>query len=320
MKKKIEQLVYKALYSSELGFHIARYFLLIKRIFDSRLYLSDKKSLEKQFKISHEYALDLQNPKTLNEKMQWLKLYDRNPLHTLCADKFAVREFFKKQYGTNGLIELVFNTTNWKEIKHENMPDFPFIIKPNHASGWYHIIEDKNKVDWNKIKTDCRLWLSTNYYPAQREWQYKNIKPRIIVEKLLIRKDGSIPTNYRIHCFHGKVGLIALTIYFGKGTSNYKNLKYDRNWELLPIDWAKKNTNLDKIRSTTGIPRPKSLDKMIRLAEEISKDFKYVRVDFYDVDDKIYHGEITFHDGGGFECITPFEWDLKLGEMIDLTR
>jgi hypothetical protein len=231
-----------------------------------------------------------------------------------------MREVFLKRYGKEGLVDLVFQTKDWREVTIENMPDFPFIIKPNHGSGWYHIIQDKNQADWHKIQTDCRLWLSLNYYPYQKEWQYKNIEPRIIVEKLLIRKDGSIPTNYRIHCFHGRVGLIALTIYFGKGTDNYRNLKYSREWELLPIDWANKRTDLSKLRNPEGIPRPKSLDKMIEIAEDISKEFKYVRVDFYDVDDKIYHGEITFHDGGGYEIITPFEWDEKLGDMIDLNR
>lgn len=315
----MKSFINKMMYSSNLGFLIARTILSIYRFFVLNLYMSDKRRIAKHFRIYQGYELNLDNPKTLNEKIQWFKLNDRTPLHTIYADKFAIREVYEKKYGKEGLIPLVFQTTSWKEVKKENMPDFPFIIKPNHGFGSYHIIENKDNVDWEKIRTDCRLWLSQNYYIFSREWQYKNINPRrILVEKLLICENGGIPTNFRVHCFHGKVGLIALTIYHSNDTVDYRNQKYSRDWELLNIDWAGKNSDLSKIRDPKPIPRPKSLEKMISIAEDMSKDFKYVRVDFYDVDGKLYHGEMTFHDGGGFEVITPFEWDVKLGNLIDL--
>lgn len=154
----------------------------------------------------------------------------------------------------------------------------------------------------------------------QREWQYKNIPRMLIVEKLLICKNGGIPTNFRVHCYHGRVELIALTSYLSNDTELYTNQKYNRDWELLNIDWAHKDVDLNKIRDNKAIPRPKSFNKLIEIAETISKDFKYVRVDFFDVDGKLYHGEVTFHDGGGYERISPFEWDKKFGELLNLQR
>lgn len=311
-------IIRKLMYSGNCGFHLAVGLTNLKHIFSYRIWLSDTKAVMRQFRRSHGYSFNIDEPKTLNEKMQWLKIHDRTPLHRIYADKYAVRKVYEEKFGTEGLIDLLFYTDNWRDIKKENMPDVPFIIKPNHASGWYHIVEDKDKADWHKIQTDCRFWLSQDYYPMQREWQYKDIPRKIIVEKLLIRKDGLIPTNFRVHCFHGKVGLIALTIYLSNDTEDYRNQKYSREWELLPIDWANKAVNLNKIRDSKPMPRPKTLERMIEIAETISKDFKYVRVDFFDVDDKLYHGEITFHDGGGYEIITPFEWDEKLGNLINL--
>jgi len=305
---------------SNITFSIIIQLLSFYRFFSQKKYLSDKKDLENRFKSSQGYKLNLDNPQTINEKMQWLKLYDRTDFHTLCADKYAVRSFFKEQFGEDHLIELVFQTTNWQDIKPENMPDFPFIIKPNHGSGWYKIIHNKNEVDWKEMQTISRYWLSQNYFDYQREWQYKNIKPRIIVEKLLISKNGQIPTNFRVHCIHGRVELIALTIYLGKDTENYRNLKFDRDWNYLNFDWAEKGADLMKLRHNEEFPKPECFDQIIYIAEKVSKYFKYVRVDFYEVDGKLFHGEITFHDGGGFERITPFEWDKKLGNLIGLNK
>ena len=305
---------------SNMTFYIIVHLMNLYRFFSQKKYLSDKKDLENRFKRAQGYKLNLHNPQTINEKIQWLKIYDRTAFHTLCADKYAVRYFFKEKFGEEHLIDLVFHTADWKEILFENMPDFPFIIKPNHGSGWYKIIHNKNEIDWKEMQTLSRYWLSQNYYPFQREWQYKNIKPQIIVEKLLICKNGQIPTNYRVHCMHGKVELIALTVYLGGNTENYRNLKFDRDWKYLDFDWAEKGANLAKLRYNEEFSKPECLNQIIAIAEEVSKYFKYVRVDFYEVDGKLYHGEITFHDGGGFERITPFEWDLKLGKLIDLNR
>jgi hypothetical protein len=305
---------------SSLGFSVLIIILNLYRYFSLMKFLSDKTILKRRFYRSQGYKLDFDKTSTLNEKMQWLKIYDRTKLHTQCADKILVRDFLAGKFGTKHLIPLEYVTSDWKNIVPENMPDFPFIIKPNHGSGWYRIVHDKSKVNWKELQTECRYWLSQNYYEYQREWQYKDIRPMIMVEKLLISKGGNIPTNFRVHCIHGRVELIALTIYLGNDTENYRNLKFNREWEYLDFDWADRKTNLSTLRFSEEYPKPFSLEKIICFAEEVSRHFKYVRVDFYENDNELYHGEITFHDGGGFERITPFEWDEKLGELIDLNK
>lgn len=306
------------MYTSNLGCSIAIFLLAILRFFTQKRYLSDKSVIKSQFKKHQGYDLNLYDCKTINEKMQWLKLYDRTRLHTVCADKFKARDYFYSKFGNKYLIELCFVTSNWQDINADNLPDYPFILKPNHGSGWYIIVHDKNIVDWNKVRIECRYWLSQNYYWYQREWQYKNIEPMIIVEKLLVSQKGNIPTNYRVHCMHGKVELIALTIYPDKDPHNYKNLKLSRDWKLLDFDWADSKTDLSNLRYEGNYAKPECFDEIIQIAEEVSKEFKYVRVDFYELDNKLYHGELTFHDGGGFERITPFDWDLKLGSKLIL--
>jgi hypothetical protein len=283
--------------------------------FSHRLYLSDEAVVKKQFKKSQGYELDLKNPKTFNEKTQWLKLYDRTDRHTLFADKYAVREFMARKYGDDALVPLIIETKNWHEITFESLPNEPFIIKPNHGSGWYHIIYDKNTIDIKKLQTDCRYWLSQNYYSIQREWQYKNIVPRILVEKLLIPKNGSMANNYRFHCFSGKVEVISVNVCFDD-PNNFVAKKYNKNWEFLKFSYGIEviNEEHEKIE----ISRPINFDRMIFIAEDLAKMFAYIRVDFFEVDGTLYYGELTFHDSSGYDKINPFEWDEKLGAMIDL--
>jgi hypothetical protein len=275
---------------------------------------SDKQFILERFNRSQGYNLNLENPKTLNEKINWLKLNFSHKNETIFADKFAIRDFVKKSFGDEYLIPLVYETRKPSSIKPEIFPDYPVIVKANHDSGSYRIIRDKNSVDWSKLQTDCRFWLTRNYYWVEREKQYKNIVPRIIIEKLLITKDGKIPFDFKLNCINGKVEFIYVSV--DREGDNKRNI-YDRNWNPLNFTWAGKNKDVSKLRGPE-IPPPVNLDRMIEIAEKIASEFYYVRIDFYDVDGKIYFGEITQHHGGGFDCIRPFEWDLKFGEMLNL--
>lgn len=320
IKKKISKIYWlifrKLLYSGNVGFHIALLVNKIKNIYSYRLYLNDSKAIKYRFKIAHGYSFDLDNPITLNEKMQWLKINDRTTFHTLLADKWKVRDFIKEKYGDDILTEIAFQTYNWKEIVIENMPDYPFIIKPNHGSGWYHFVYDKTKVNWNQIKSDCRFWLTQNYYQFGREWQYKFIPPCIVVEKLLIPQSGGLPNNYRLHCLSGIVEVISVNLCFGD-PNKFIAKKFDKKWNPLNfkygIEIKKQEEYIDMI-----IEPPKFLNRMIHIAEDIAKHFAYVRVDFYEINNKMYFSEITFHDSGGNDKIIPFEWDIKLGNLIKL--
>jgi hypothetical protein len=275
--------------------------------------MPDKLYIRRLFKIKQGYSLNLNNPQTLNEKIQWLKLNDRQPFHTICADKLLVRNYLKEKFGESMIIPLLFSTANYREIQPEILPEEPFIIKTNHDAGHFVIVRDKSKIDWEKVKLDFKYWLKNNYYYVEREWQYKNIKPMIVAEKLLICNNGFIPNDYKVHCINGRVEFIYVAL--SREGENKRNI-YDKFWNPLHFTWAPKSKNIEHLRGKEIYP-PDTLAKMIFYAEEIAKDFpKYVRVDFFDKDGELFFGEITQHHGGGFDQIRPFEIDVKYGEKI----
>lgn len=303
------------MYQGEIGFRV--YFFLYKFLkwvkYDR---IPDEEFVKSRFKKFQGYDLDLNNPKTLNEKICWLKLYYTHPDEHILADKYGVRDYISKVLSEEYLIPLVFHTSNYKDLKPENFPDYPVIVKANHDSGSYLIIKDKSKVDWAKLRVDARFWMKRNYYYTDREKQYKDIKPCIVVEKLLQTENGKIPNDYKLHCFHGNVEFIYVAV--DREGINKRNI-YDKNWEPLDFVWSSKKKIKLKGRGPEIAP-PDSFKEMIRLAEILSKDFPYVRIDFYDVDGKIYFGEVTQHHGGGMGNIRPFEWDEKFGSLIQLPK
>ena len=276
--------------------------------------VNDISYLHKKFQNMQGYPLHLEEPKSLNEKLQWLKIYDRRPIYTIFADKYAVRKYVQENIGEKYLIPLLYQTKNYKDIVPENLPNAPFILKANHDSGSFLIVRDKSKVDWKRLQVDCRWWLSKNYYWIDREWQYKDIEPCIIVEQLLLDKNGKIPNDYKIHCINGEVEFIYVAV--DREGVNKRNI-YDENWKPLPFSWANKFKDTSKLRGSEIEP-PQSLAEMIRISKEVAKLFAYVRVDFYDVDGALYFGEITQCHGGGFDQMRPIEWDYKYGELLQL--
>ena len=278
--------------------------------------LPDKIFIKRYYKKFFGVYPDLNNPKTLNEKMQWLKLHDRTPLHTICADKYRSREYIKEKVGKEYLVPLVFETKNIKNINIDNLPDYPIAIKTNHDCSGAQIIRDKTKVNYRNLQRKLKILLKDNWYYQTKEWPYKNIKPRIIVEKLLICKNGKIPNDYKFHCFNGKAKVVYVSI--DREGKNKRNI-YSIDWKPLMFTWAWKNKDTTNIRGNE-IPRPDNYEHMIEIAEKLSEAFKYVRIDLYNVDGKIYCGEITFYHGGGIFIISPKEWDRKLGDMLDLKR
>jgi hypothetical protein len=303
----MKQFIKKLYYNTRIGYwiiSIPKYFYDLVRY---RL-LPEKMFIQIIFKKYHGYKLNLKNPKTLNEKIQWLKLNDRTNLHTMCADKFAVRKYVKEKVGEEYLIPLIFFTDKIDELVLDKLPEYPVIIKTNHDSGGAIIVKDKQFVNISSVKQDLRKQLKRNYYYQSKEWQYKNIKPKILIEKLLIDKTGNIPEDYKFHCFHGRVEVIHVDI---DRFINHKRNIYDAQWNLLPFSWFY-NT------SPTIIEKPEILDQMISIAERLSQPFMYVRVDLYLIQNKIYFGELTFHHGSGVEKIEPQEFDRILGDKLKL--
>lgn len=261
-------------------------------------------------------SLDLKNPKTLNEKINWLKLYDKRPIHTQCADKYEVRSYIIEKIGRKYLVPLHFQTQNPNDLKPETIPDFPCIIKTNHDSGGGKFVYDKDKLNFELLRENFKQRLKQNYYNKTKEWQYKNIVPRIIVEKLLITKDGNIPLDYKVHCFNGKAHMIQVDI--GRGTDKHNRNWYYTDWTRCPFKWTALLINGQTDPADFDVPPPKELEKMCMLSNQLAEPFDYVRVDWYDVDDKLYFGEITFHHDSGCRPIEPEEWDYKLGAMVKL--
>jgi hypothetical protein len=305
------------MYSSNIGFRIAIIIVKIRNFYSYSMYLNDIEAVKKQFKRAHGYHLDIDHPKTFNEKMQWLKINDRTPNKTFYADKYAVRDYMMSKYGEDGLVPLVFHTNDWRLVIIDNMPDYPIIIKPNHASGWFHIIYNKNDADWHKIKTDCRFWLSQNYFPIGREWQYQDIEPCILVEKLLVPSSGGLPNNYRLHCLGGSVEIVSVNVHLDD-PKNIVAKKFNKNWDVLDFKFGMEQKHKNEFNNIV-FEKPKKFERMVNIAEDIAKEFDYVRVDFYEVDSKLYFGEITFHDSGGYDKLLPFTWDEHFGNLVHLT-
>ena len=281
--------------------------MLKKIIYNFLKIVPDSLFIKIKYLLKLRKILNLKKPKTFNEKIQWLKLNDRTPLHTLCADKLKVRDFLKEKIGEEYLIPLVLATKNVEDITPNNLPDYPFIIKTNHDSGTYFIVKDKTKQNWEEIRRKLITALKSNFYYNGREWQYKNIEPHIVVEKLLQTKSNKVPNDLKFHCFNGEVKFIQVDI---DRQEKHTRSMFDSDWKLLNFSYHYKKG--------TKVSRPKKIEKMLQLSNEISKNFIFARVDFYEIEEEIYFGEITFHPESGFGVFSPESKNLEYGNMINI--
>ena len=254
--------------------------------------------------------LDLEHPKTYTEKLQWLKIYYRNDLMPILADKYLVRDYLNKQGFGDMLNDLYSVYENVNEFNAYDLPN-QFVLKASHASGWNLIVKDKSKIDWWIWKKHMKYWLSHDIAWMGREWHYAEMKPRIICEKYLEDESGGL-TDYKCFCFNGIPRFIYVHV---KGKEEYLNF-YDPDWNLLPfydIDFSdpKKHHDIDK---------PNFLHEMLAFCTQFSKPFPFVRIDFYIVNNKLRFGEFTFFPGSGRADIRPIEWDYKIGEWLTLPK
>jgi hypothetical protein len=285
-----------------------RYLLLL--IIETKLgrLFPDEKYLKIKYFLRVGKKLDLHNPKTFNEKIQWLKLYDRNPLYTKLVDKYAVRDYVEKTIGMEYLISLLGVYNNFSNIDFSSLPD-QFVLKPNHTSGDVFICKDKSKINFKELKRDVDQWLKKNYFWLHREWPYKNVIPNIICEKYMVDESNIELKDYKIHCFNGIPRLIQVD--FGRFSNHRRNL-YTSDWNYIEASILYPND------PNTIIEKPENLDQLLDIAKNLSNPFPYVRVDLYLVKAKIYFGELTFHHGAGYEKFTPHELENKMGEWIKL--
>lgn len=288
---------------------VARFNILSSRGFLNGI--SDEKYLKKYYKLRMGKELNLDNPQTFNEKIQWLKLYDRKDIYTTMVDKYEAKKYVSEIIGEQYIIPTLGVWDRFKDIDFDILPD-RFVLKCTHDSGGLIIVRDKNQLDIRAAERKINKCLKRNYYYHGREWPYKNVKPRIIAEAYIGNpSEGRDLNDYKLMCFNGKVKCS----FVCSERSSDEGLKvtfFDNNWNILPFE-------RHYPKSTRPIAQPENFNEMVLLAEKLSLDIPFVRVDFYDIDGKIYFGEMTFFPGCGFEEFTPEEWDYKLGEWIDLS-
>lgn len=266
------------------------------------------------FRISKGKPIDLKNPKTFDEKLSWLKLntYYKNPMVIKCADKYEVREYVSS-CGFGELLNKLYGVYNSpEEINWKKLPD-KFVLKWNNGCGLNIFCPDKNKLDIDKAVKTMKEWGRAKQYLNNAEMQYKYIVPKIVCEKLLEAKSGGLPEDYKFYCFHGKAVYAMICVGREKGKPNY--YYYDKEWNLQRINKDSKGAPEDFY-----IPKPIGLHEMFQYAEDLSKPFPFVRVDFYNIGGKIFFGELTFTPSGGMNSNWLEDMDLMFGSLIRLPK
>lgn len=283
-------------------------YLLIKnaRLFPDELYL------KMLFPLRTGYKLNLKNPQTFNEKLQWLKLHNRKAEMVKMVDKVDAKEYVANIIGEEYIIPTLGVYNSVDEIDFNKLPN-QFVLKCTHDSGGIVICNDKSKLDIEAAKEKLRRGLKVNYYYQNREWPYKQVKPRIIAEQYMVDESGYELKDYKFFCFDGEVKLLFIASDRGSKTEETKFDFFDTNFNHMSFTNGHPN-------STKRIAKPKGFDEMKKIAATLSKGHPHLRVDLYDINGNIYFGELTFYHWSGMTTFEPTEWDYKLGELIKLPK
>jgi len=280
---------------------------LMKKI---KNHLPDEFILKREFRLRMGRPLNLQAPQTFNEKIQWLKLNDRNPLYTILVDKYAVKKWVAEKIGEQYVIPTLGVWSVFSDIIFDKLPN-QFVLKCTHDSGGLIVVKDKNSLDLSLAQKKIEDCLRRNFYYEGREWPYKNVPPRIIAEKFL-DDNGHVPVDYKVYCFNGEPYKVMLCLDRDKDEPT-KFYSFDFKWNLL-----RHNLRGKKAPEGFTLPKPKSLDLMYETAKKLSQGIPFVRVDFYDLNGHMYFGEMTFYPDSGFDAAILPEIDQLYGSMIDL--
>lgn len=272
--------------------------------------VSPKACLKILFRIKQGYKLDLKNPTTYNEKLQWIKLYDKNPLMPICCDKYAVRSYVESKGCSEILNELYWEGFDPEDIPFDELPE-KFVVKVTHGSTFNIICTDKDALDRKQVVEKCKKWLKAKFLPCYGEWFYGVEKPRVIVEKYLDDHTGRL-RDYKVYCFNGQPKYIGVDT--GNATGEHFKDIYDVNWHML------KGYEMAYPNSGVAIEKPKVLNELLNYAHILSEDFLHARIDFYIVEDHIIFGEITFTNSAGFGRVKPKKFALAMGNSIKLPR
>ena len=276
------------------------YNLLKLNIKGKKSYKKIEQEINKEYEKIFHRKLNWDNPQSWTEKVNVSKVYDVTTKKTDLTDKYKVRDFIKREIGEEYLIPLLGVYDKFEDIDFNKLPD-KFVIKCNHDSGSTTLCEDKTKINYKELKNKYDFFLKRNYSSQGHEMQYKNIKPKIIIEKYM----GSSINDYKFLCFNGKPYFVWVDV---DRFDNHKRNVYDLDWNLQPFEITFKNSKKKK-------KKPKDFQLMKEVATKLCKEFDHVRVDLYYIDNKIYFGEMTFTSDNGFEIITPNKYDFELGKL-----
>lgn len=272
----------------------------------------DELYLKCRFRRTMKKKLNLNNPITFSEKLQWLKIHDRKDIYTTMVDKYEVKKYVADIIGEEYIIKTYGLWDSFEEIDFSQLPN-SFVLKCTHDSGGLVICKDKNKMDFNAAKEKIEICLRRNFYWPGREWPYKNVKPRIIAEEYMEDEATGELRDYKFFCFDGVVKALFIATDRQKTNGETRFDFFDENFNHLDLRNGHKNADIPP-------EKPQNFEKMKQLAVQLSEGIPHIRVDFYEVDGKIYFGELTLSHWSGMEPFEPEEWDKIFGDWIKLPK
>ena len=275
----------------------------------AQMKMDDETFFRKRYKEYTGKKLDLDDPKTLNEKMLWLQLHDRRPEYTMMSDKYLVKEWVAKMVGSEHVVPLIGVWDSVDDIPFDDLPD-EYVLKCNHDCGSVIVKRAGETIDVKSVKEKLGNAMKRNYYYVGRVWGYKDIVPKVFAEKFIRSIDSELPKDYKFFCFNGEPKIILVNSDRGKNT---KSDFYDVDWNRYPVKHIYPNT-------VSGVEKPAQFEEMMRIARTLSAGIPHVRVDMYiDSDGTVFFGEMTFCSSSGKEPFEPEEYDRIFGEFCDLT-
>ena len=283
-------------------------------------WMPDEMNLKFWYRYNFGKKLNLDNPETFNEKLQWLKLNNRKDEYTRMVDKYEVKEYVASIVGDQFIIPTLGVWDSFDEIDFDALPE-QFVLKCTHDSGGLVICKDKSKLDLKVAKKKIQKSLKRSYYWVGREWPYKNVKPRIIAEAYMqdsktndLKEYKNDLTDYKFFCFNGDPKYCQV---IGDRSVSETMDFFDMNWKIQPF--TKRTLSGAEFLHSMNLEKPKHFDEMVCIAKKLAGTMPFSRIDLYEINDKVYFGEITFFPNSGlFNRFSPDEWDLKLGKMIAL--
>jgi len=278
------------------------------------------KGLQRLFEERVGYPLNIESPKTYNEKVQWRKLFDRRPIFVDLVDKFRVRDYVARRVGEEYLVPLLAESESARKLDFHNVQP-PYVIKTNNASGKVYFVRTGEDIDLERLeqlKRSLERQMGRSYGLHKLEWAYWAVRPRIIVERMLLDATGSIPPDYKFHCFGGYARYIE--VHTGRFSQHARSY-FDREWQRLDlrrVDGPAVRAGFRSFAPTADSPPPRRLEEMVQVAEALAEDLDYVRVDLYENEEQVYFGEMTLFPASGFKAFDPPEADRQWGDLWTL--